>query len=152
MNPNGTTVDSSVKFWDSSAIIPLLAEEPGRRRLLEQLEHDPEMLAWWGTPVEIAAALARREREGLLTAAQVEAALSVAHQLADSWHEIVPSVTLRRTAERLLRVHPLRAADSLQLAAALVACDHDPQTLEVLCLDLRLAGAARREGFNVVEL
>ena len=140
-----------MKFWDASAIIPLLADEPTRAHLLELLEADPEVLAWWGTPVEIASALARRERERLLTAAEVEAALESTRALAEGWHEIVPSPTVRRTAERLLRVHALRAADSLQLAAALVAANHDPATLEIVCLDARLAIAARREGFKVLE-
>ncbi len=140
-----------MKFWDASAIIPLLADEPAREQLLALLEADHEMLAWWGTPVEIASALARREREQLLTANEVEAALESARALAESWHEIVPSATVRRTAERLLRVHALRAADSLQLAAALIAANHDPATLEIVCLDARLATAARREGFNVLD-
>jgi hypothetical protein len=48
-------------------------------------------------------------------------------------------------------MHPLRAADSLQLAAALVAADHDPTTLELVCLDARLATADRREGFRVID-
>ena len=108
------------------------------------------MLAWWGTPVEVAAALARREREGLLTADDVTAALTTVHSLADSWHEIVPSDSIRRTAERLLRAHPLRTADSLQLAAALIAADHDPLSLEFVCLDGRLTRAAQREGFVVI--
>src|SRR5205085_5258618 len=102
-------------------------------------------------PVEIAAAIARREGENALTAKEVEATLAVARHLADSWHEIVPSTALRRTADRLLRVHPLRAADSLQLAAALVAADHDPATLEIVCLDERLPAPARREGVTVVD-
>ena len=140
-----------MRFWDASAIIPLLADEPTRERLLELLEADPQILAWWGTPVEIASALARRESEKLLTADEVEAALESARQLAESWHEIVPSASVRRTAERLLRVHTLRAADSLQLAAALIAANHDPVTLEIVCLDARLATAARREGFKVLE-
>ncbi len=140
-----------MKFWDASAIIPLLADEPAREQLLALLEADHEMLAWWGTPVEITSALARREREQLLTANEVEAALESARALAESWHEIVPSATVRRTAERLLRVHALRAADSLQLAAALIAANHDPATLEIVCLDARLATAARREGFNVLD-
>lgn len=140
-----------VKFWDASAIIALLADEPTRERLLALLEHDPEILAWWGTPVEIASALARREREKLLSADEVEAALGRARQLAESWHEIVPSASVRRTAERLLRAHPLRAADSLQLAAALIAADHDPSTLDIVCLDMRLATAARREGFRLLD-
>ena len=140
-----------MRFWDASAIIPLLADEPTREQLLELLEADPDVLAWWGTPVEIASALARREREQLLTADEVEAALESARALAESWHEIVPSATVRRTAERLLRTHALRAADSLQLAAALIAANHDPATLEIVCLDARLAIAARREGFKVLE-
>ena len=140
-----------MRFWDASAIVPLIADEPTRERLFALLEEDTEILAWWGTPVEIASALARREREELLTADEVTAALAAAREIMDACHEITPSTSIRRTAERLLRVHPLRAADSLQLAAALVAANHDPATLEFVCLDARLASAARREGFKVVD-
>jgi uncharacterized protein len=140
-----------MKFWDSSAIVPLLADEPPRKSMLQLLQQDPQVLIWWGTPIEIASALARLERENSLTANEVSSALSKARQLADSWHEIVPSDAVRRTAERLLRAHPLRAADSLQLAAALIAADHDASTLEIVCLDERLTSAARREGFAVID-
>jgi uncharacterized protein len=140
-----------MRFWDTSAVVPLLADEPARPRLLELLEQDPQVLIWWGTTVEIASALARREREQLLTADEVTAALVLARQLAETWHEIVPADAVRRTAERLLRTHPLRATDSLQLAAALIAADHDPGNLQLVCLDARLAAAARREGFAVVD-
>jgi hypothetical protein len=139
-----------MRFWDASAITPLVSEEPARKRLLEFLDEDADIIAWWGTPVEIASALARREREGALTADETAAALGVARELSRSWHEIAPSDALRRTAERLLRVHPLRAADSLQLAAALIAADHDPNALPFVCLDMRLAAAAVREGFSVL--
>ena len=139
-----------MRFWDASAIIPLLADEPTRERLLQLLDEDAQILAWWGTLVEIASAMARREREGLMNADEVGAALGVARRLAESWHEIVPSDSVRRAAGRLLRTHPLRAADSLQLAAALIAADHDPTSLEFVCLDVRLASAARREGFSVL--
>jgi uncharacterized protein len=138
-----------MKFWDTSAIIPLLADEPTREGLLAILEDDPQIVAWWGTPVEIASALARRERENLITAAEIEAALAATRQLAEGWHEILPSEAVRRTAERLLRAYPLRAADSLQLAAAVIAADHDATTLDLVCLDTRLTIAARREGFKV---
>lgn len=141
----------TMKFWDSSAVTPLLADEPTRKSMLQLLQQDPQVLIWWGTPIEIASALARLEREKSLTADEVSNALSRTRQLVDSWHEIVPSDAVRRTAERLLRTHPLRAADSLQLAAALIAADHDPSTLEIVCLDARLARAARREGFAVIE-
>jgi predicted nucleic acid-binding protein len=150
----GTRADETppaMKFWDSSAVIPLLADEPTRKSMLQILQQDPQVLIWWGTPIEIASALARLEREKSLSADEVSAALSIARRLADSWHEIVPSDAVRRTAERLLRAHPLRAADSLQLAAALIAADHDPSSFEIVCLDTRLTSAARREGFAVLD-
>jgi uncharacterized protein len=139
-----------MKFWDTSALLPLLVDEPPRERLFALLEEDSEVLAWWGTPVEMASAVARREREEVLTAEEVATALAAARALSESWHEIVPSDAVRRTGERLLRTHPLRAADALQLAAALVAADHDPTSLEMVCLDERLRVAARREGFSVL--
>ncbi len=139
-----------MRFWVSSAIVPLIAAEPRSDALLALLDEDAQVLAWWGTTVEIASALARLERDHKLTAGDVASALASLRQLADAWHEIVPSDAIRRTAERVLRAHPLRAADSLQLAAAIVASDHDPATLDMVCLDARLAAAARREGFTVV--
>ena len=77
-----------MRFWDASAIIPLLTDAPARGHLLQLLDEDPLVLVWWETPVEIASALARRERE---------------------------------------------------------------QSLDMVCLDARLSGAARREGFVVIE-
>ena len=139
-----------MKFWDTSAVIPLLANEPSPERLPEQLEQDPQVLIGWGTTVEVACALARRERGKLLTADQVTNALALVRQLADSWHEIVPSDAVRRTAERLLRMHALRAADSLACRCADCrrprAC-HSGDPLP----ESRLSSAARREGFTVLE-
>lgn len=140
-----------MRFWDSSALVPLIATEPARQALLDRLEEDPQVLAWWGATVEIASALARLERESKLRAEEVAAGFAALRTLSEGWHEIVPTDAVRRTAERLLRVHPLRAADSLQLAAAIVASDHDPPTLEFVCLDARLAAAAQREGFTVLD-
>lgn len=139
-----------MRFWDASAIVPLLVSEPQTRRLMPLLEKDAEVLVWWETPVECTSALARREREGALSAAGVTAALGRLRELADGWQEVLPTDPVRSTAQRLLRVHPLRAADALQLAAALVAAEHEPASLDLVCLDDRLAEAARREGFAVV--
>lgn len=139
-----------MRFWDSSAIAPLFAAEGTRERLLKLLDEDAGIVAWWGTPVEIASALARRERGGLMTADEVAASLTAARALALTWNEVAPSDSLRRSAERLLRVHALRAADSLQLAAALIAANHDPHSIDFVCLDTRLAAAAQREGFAVL--
>lgn len=72
--------------------------------------------------------------------------------LARAWHEIDPSDLIRDAANRFLRVHPLRAADALQLAAAFVAAERRPSTLQMITLDERLAEAARKEGFVVIEI
>ena len=136
-----------MRFWDASAIVPLLFAEPEREALLGALERDAEMLVWWATPVECASAIARREREGVLELAQASAALERLRALAAAWHEVLPSDAVRNAAQRLLRVHALRAADSLQLAAAVVAAEGEAPSLEFVCLDERLSAAATREGF-----
>lgn len=140
-----------MRFWDASAIVPLIADEPQRARLQRVLLEDPQMLVWWGTPVEVISAMARREREGIVDGNEVARSITVLRRLAQGWEEVVPSDTVRRTAERLLRHHPLRAADSLQLAAALAVAENDPASLEFVCLDERLTAAARREGFVIVD-
>jgi predicted nucleic acid-binding protein len=138
-----------VRFWDSSAIVPLLLDEPGREALLSMLESDPIMVAWWGTPVELVSALSRRERDGGLSFDAVTAAIARLRALERAWHQVVPTDAVRGRAQRLLRVHPLRAAESLQLAAALSIADDDPASVRFLSLDRRLADAARREGLDV---
>jgi hypothetical protein len=138
-----------MKFWDSSAIVPLLAAEPGRDRVLALLEEDTDMVVWWATPVECASALARREREGRLSIPATTEALDRLRLLSAGWNEVVPTDAVRNTAFRLLRVHSLRAADSLQLAAAVLAAEHDPPSLGFVSLDDRLGEAAQREGFRL---
>lgn len=139
-----------MKFWDASAIVPLLVAEAPTEWLFALLERDAVMLAWWGTPIECASALARREREGALAFDDATQALERLGALAASWQEVQPAEPVRTVAQRLLRVHPLRAADSLQLAAALVAAEGAPATLEFVGLDGRLNEAATREGLRVV--
>lgn len=137
-------------FWDSSAIVPLLVDEPPRDALLDLLHRDSGVIVWWGTLVECASAIARREREGALGAAAE--ALERLRAIAAEWHEVLATDTVRSAAQRMLRVHPLRAGDSLQLAAAFVAAEHDPPSLELVSLDDRLVAAAGREGFRVLRV
>jgi predicted nucleic acid-binding protein len=140
-----------VKFWDASAIVPLLVAESATRSIQALARRDPDMLAWWGSQVECASALARLERDALLDGKGVALAFDRLKQLADGWHEIEPGEIVRENAVRFLRVHPLRTADALQLAAAFVAAERRPSSLQVVTLDARLADAARKEGFELVE-
>ena len=110
------------------------------------------MLVWWGSEVECVSALARLERDGALSPQAITLALKRLRQLAAGWHEVDPSDAIREAAARFLRVHPLRAADALQLAAAFLAAERRPASLEMVTLDDRLSAAARKEGFPVMEM
>jgi predicted nucleic acid-binding protein len=141
-----------MRFWDASGIVQLLVTETSTRRVQALAAEDPVMLVWWGTEVECASALARLEREGALDERGAGLAFKRLTRLAAAWHEVDPSDALREAAVRFLRVHPLRAADSLQLAAAFVTAERRPASLEVVTLDDRLAAAARKEGFAVIDI
>jgi uncharacterized protein len=140
-----------VRFWDASAIVPLLIAEASTRRLQALAASDPDILVWWGSEVECVSALARLERNAVLEARAAALASERLKQLAAGWHEVEPSDIVREVATRFLRVHPLRAADALQLAAAFVAAEQRPASLTVITLDDRLAGAARKEGFAMID-
>lgn len=125
--------------WDASAILPLLITEETTGRLEALARRDPDMLAWWGSAVECASALARREREASLDPKGADLAFRRLTQIIEFWHEIEPSELVRENAIRFLRVHPLRAADALQL-------------VPVVTLDERLADAMRKEGFSFIDI
>jgi predicted nucleic acid-binding protein len=140
-----------VRFWDASAIVALCVAEDGTDSMDELLGQDPEIAVWWATPVECASALARRRREGRLSPAAEHAAHEVLDTLAATWYEVQAGFLVRSHALRLLRVHPLRAADSRQLAAALVWGGFPPAGAMVT-LDDRLGEVARLEGLDVLGL
>jgi len=128
----------------------LLVQDAGHALATKELKTDPAVIVWWGTHVECVSALVRREREGILRGANLELAWTRLRDLSGEWQEILPSTMLRTRAERALRVHRLRAADALQLAAALTAAEGDPASLDVVTFDGRLKESAVKEGFNVL--
>lgn len=131
-------------------MLPLLVREPASERMAGTLSEDPAIVTWWASSVECVSALARLERESVLDAADVRDALVRLRAAARSWAEVPANPPVREQAMRLLRLHRLRAGDALQLAAAIVAADFEPSTLEFVTLDARQAGAAEREGFRVL--
>ena len=137
-----------MRFWDSSALVPLLVPEAMSRSLQGLYKTDPVMVAWWATEIECTSAIARRQRLGQLREAIVIEAFVRLSALRAGWHEVEPGEDVREAAKRLVRVHDLRTADALQLAAALFVAEARPSTLEFVSLDDRLAAAARREGFS----
>lgn len=139
-----------MRFWDASAVVPLLLAEPVTVRCRALYREDPHLLVFWGTQLECVSAVSRRERERVIDPNTARRALERLDGLGRRWDEVQPTDAVREQACRLLRVHPLRAADSMQLAAASVAAGGQCSALEFVCLDARLADAAAREGFPVV--
>jgi predicted nucleic acid-binding protein len=139
-----------LRFWDSSALVPLLVRQKASGRMRSLYRSDGTVLAWWGSRVECESAIARLEREGRLQRRSARQARGRLDRFAATWNEVQPLDVVRESARRLLRVHDLRAADALQLAAAIAAAEDRPSALDLVCLDDRLARAAEREGFPIV--
>lgn len=139
-----------MRFWDASAIIPLCLQEPHTAALMQTVEEDSAIAAWWATPIECCSAFARLRRDDILSRQSEEQARAILTALAADWTEIAPSQAVRERAVRALLLHPLRAADSCQLAAALVWVQGRPGGHEFVCLDHRLREAAQSEGFRVL--
>jgi predicted nucleic acid-binding protein len=139
-----------MRYWDSSAIVPLCCDQPASRDVLSLLAADDELVVWWATPVECASALARLEREGALSERELRPARAVLAAMSKRWSEVNATPAVRDLAEQLLRRHPLRAADALQLAAALVWRTGLPANSPLVALDDRLRTAATAEGFQAL--
>ena len=139
-----------MRFWDSSAIIPLCLAEPASKKVRNLAEKDEDLVVWWATQLECISAVARRHREGGLTSQAERNARGALSALAATWSEVQPTELVRHRAGRLLMVHPLRAADALQLAAALVWTGEGTSGAEFVCLDHNLRESALKEGFTVL--
>ena len=139
-----------MRFWDASAVAPLLFEDRATELVRGWLGEDPDMVLWGLTRLELVSAIERRAREGLLRPAERGAALIRAERLASDAHEVADLAAVRVRAVPLLARHPLRAADAAQLGAALLVADPDPFSLTMVVLDHRLAEAAEREGLGVL--
>jgi hypothetical protein len=112
------------------------------------MEQDSEMVVWWGSAIECASAIARLRRDGHLTALAEQDARGLFDTVRGTWFEVQPGDAVREQALRLLRLHPLRAADALQLAAALEWAGSPPEG-GFVTFDDRLREAAQREGFSI---
>ena len=138
-------------FWDASALVPLCIHKISSRQAQSQLRQVMPVV-WWASNVEVHSAVARLHRLGRLKDVEKRGALSRLDVLSRGWREILPSDPLRELATRLLDMYELRAADSLQLAAALTWCQQRPARRTFICADQRLSKSAAVAGFSVIEL
>jgi predicted nucleic acid-binding protein len=139
-----------MRFWDSSALIPLLIREKSSDAMRTILTSDRHIAASVITPIEIESALWRRRHHGDFDAEQHSTAGETFAELTRSWSEIGDINVVRGIALDLLSRHVLRAADAIQLATAVVAAGSNRVPLAFITLDLDLAIAARAEGFAVL--
>ena len=140
-----------MRYWDASALVPLcVLERPTAR--LRRLAAQDGIVTWCLSAVEITSAIERRARERALDVKGRAEALANLALLVDSWTEVTAVAAVRERAFRLLRTHALLAADSLQLAAALVAVADRTVGHQFICTDAHLCEAADREGFGVPDL
>ena len=138
-----------MRYWDASALVPLIIEEPSTEMVHGWLEADGGVVTWAWTRVEMAGAVERRSREGALSRAQRRQVLERLNQFASTWDEVTEVLAVRSKASLLLARHPLRAADAGQLGAALLIQEQlAGGSLPFACLDDRLSQAAELEGLT----
>jgi hypothetical protein len=102
--------------------------------------------------VEVHSAVAHRHRVGRLKDAEKQSALSRLGVLSRGGRDALPSDTLGDLATRLLDAYEGRAADALQLAAALTWCQERLSRRTFGCADQWLSKSAVAAGSSVIEL
>lgn len=139
-------------FWDTSAIVPLCCFQRPSAQAKQMIRSYGQQIVWWTTAVEAVSSLARLRRNGQLTTQEMNQALARLDHMRARWHEIQPAEQVRTQAERLLKIHQLRAGDALQLAAALLWCNYQPRNRPFVCGDEVLFNAAAAEGFLILSV
>lgn len=139
-----------MRFWDSSAIVPLVCREAESARCRSWLRADPVVLVWVFAATEVVSALARKRREGALDPRTFTTAKRRLATLERAWNEVKHYDAVRARAHRLVEIHSLSAADAQHLAAALVAVEDQPSSIGFVTFDARLHAAADSEGFQVL--
>ena len=136
-------------FWDASALVPVCVHERIGALVRSHLRHFAPVV-WWGTKLEIYSAICSLRRKGQLTDRESEGATTRLRLLIDGCKEITANYQVREDAADLLERYPLRAADALQLAAAMLWCNKRPRGRTLFSADRLLSQAARSAGFSVV--
>ena len=140
----------ALKFWDSSAVLCLAVRDGATERMEALLRRDPDVVIWWGTPVDCASALALAERKGRLTTDDLPRARAVIDHLRQRAFEIQALEEVRARALRILSLHPLRSPQALELAAAMIWCRERTQGVSFVSASATLRHSAALEGFRVL--
>lgn len=136
-------------FYDTSALLPWLRHEEKTDTTGQLIENFQPIIVWWGTETECESALARLDRESQLHRGHLQRARGRLQKLKTAWHVIQANNNVRAGASRLLRTHILKAADALQLSAAIALADGHPEETHFISYDQNLLRAAEKEGFQI---
>jgi predicted nucleic acid-binding protein len=137
-----------ILFVDTSVLVKLYIAEPGSERMRKSAAQEVRIAASVLAFAEIHATFARRRREALLLASELEELLL---RFAEDWEgllQVPVGAEVLAFVPELCKRHPLRGADAVHLASALLL----RQELEVLfaCSDSSLLAAAAAEGLAIL--
>ena len=144
----------SCYFLESTALAKLFVQEPGTDaliRLMEAVEDNRKLIAACA-PLEVYAAIRRRERAGEISLQDAAAALEILRLESARMVQEPLNPAVLEAARQLLDRTALRWPDALQLGAAIVARDRF-QSTEIIFLSAsaQLLEAARSEGFRTLD-
>lgn len=139
-----------MRYWDASALVPLIVTEADSDLVRGWLSDDDHIVTWVWTRTEITDAIERRTRAGSISRPQRRAALDRLGALAGGWDEVTDVLAVRTRANALLARHALRPADAGQLGAALLVQEQLAEPLTFACRGRRLSSAADLEGLWIL--
>lgn len=137
-----------MRFWDTSALVPLITKEDQTPRMQQVIASDRNMAVSFITPVELTSTIWRRGRRYDQTS--FRRSLFKIAELESNWTLLDEHEPTIKLARQLITKHVLRTGDAIQLAAALLLVADHPEDLPFVSLDHDLSRAAREEGFPVV--
>ncbi len=141
-------------FLEATAFAKLFVREPGTDALIRLLEpvEDNRKLISAATPLEVYAAIRRRERSGQITSNDAAAVLDLLRIEAGRMVQQPLNPGVLESARQLLDRTALRWPEALQLGSALTARDMFPGTgITFVASSVALLDAARSEGFESLD-
>ena len=140
-----------MRYYDTSALVKQYLQEAGSNRVLELLKSGEKVYTASLTYAETHAAFSRRTREGRLAR---ETTRRLALRFDRDWESydiVILSENVLRLGHQMLYRHPLRSADAIHLASALLLARTSPTARwSFVCADGRLCDAAKAEGFEPI--
>ncbi|MBN1944139.1 MAG: type II toxin-antitoxin system VapC family toxin [Bradymonadales bacterium] len=135
-----------ILFLDTSALVKLYVTEEGSTRVREQLAGCEQAAISRVAYPEARAALARRHREGGVTAEELRTAVEALDRDLGAFVVVEMSQRVAQMAGDLAEKHGLRGFDAIHLASAIELYLLTGSRILFLSHDTRQLEAARQEG------